>query len=53
MQVSEQSYLLDDEHLQHTIELLTRRLVLRKSAVGSAWQLSLSKTIAPGLFEAA
>jgi hypothetical protein len=53
MQVSEQSYLLDDEHVTRTIDLLSRRLVLRKNAATSAWQLSLVRAVSPDLFEAA
>jgi hypothetical protein len=41
MQVSDRSYLLDDEHVKRTIEVLSSRLVLRKNAATSAWQLSL------------
>ncbi|CAN0145147.1 unnamed protein product [Scytosiphon promiscuus] len=48
-QVEGRNHLLDDSHLLGTIDMLTKRLLLRKSAVGG-WDLSLDKKIDTNLF---
>lgn len=49
MQVDDKDHLLEDGRLLGTIDMLTRRLLLKKSATG-AWELRMDRHLSPYLF---
>lgn len=48
-QVDEKDHLLDDGRLLGTIDMLTKRLLLKKSAAGG-WDLFMDRNLEPCLF---
>lgn len=48
-QVDEKDHLLEDGRLLGTIDMLTKRLLLKKSATG-AWELRMDRNLSPCLF---
>eukprot|EP00752_Nemacystus_decipiens_P012886 g11406.t2 len=48
-QVDEKDHLLKDDRLLGTMDMLTKRLLLKKSATG-AWELRMDRNISPYLF---
>lgn len=49
LQVDEKDHLLEDGRLLMTIDMLTKRLRLKKCATG-AWELRMDRSLSPYLF---